>query len=337
MEKKVIIILVGLTLFLILLPAGLTNKNLLTNNTINELVISNVEYLLDQKQLLEDHFTNIHSRIWVAQSFKPSISPLTKLLVKVQKPVVIEDDLEISVRKNLNENELTYIRIPSENIPYFNFWVEVDIPDIEVDIDDTYYIIIRTASPTGKSYRWYHKYNETGDPYLRGKLWVSNDFGNEWDLIENMGDFADTAFQTFSYKSKDDLHCIGYLNWTDIQPGSIVTGSFSVQNIGTPFSYLSWEISNWPSWGIWTFNPSFGDNLQPENGPQNIQISMKSPNSTISEEYKGEILIINKNNNSDYCIIDTLLATPEKIEKLTNEKPLFFLKYFQLFKFFKFN
>jgi len=301
MKKKILCFTICMILIITILPTVHTIKN------------NNLEYILDQKQLLWDRYNNIHSSNWIAQSFKPSISPLTKIVLKLQKPVVITEPLELSIRKNLNGTELIYLPIPAEDIPYFNYWVEIDIPDIEVDIDETYYILLRTDSPSGKSYRWYYKYNQTGDPYFSGKLMASYDFGSEWELVENEGQFADTAFQTYSYISKPDLNCNGFLNWTDIQPGSIVNGSFSLSNVGTPLSHLNWEISNWPSWGEWSFSPFQGNDLLPEEGIQTIQISVRAPNSQIPEEYTGEILIINKDNDSDYSIIDSVLITPNKI------------------------
>jgi hypothetical protein len=283
--------------------------------TVQTLKNNNVEFVLDQKQLLLDRYNNIHSSNWMAQSFQPSISPLTKIMLKIQKPVVITEPLKLSIRKTLNGSELIYLPISSDDIPYFNYWVEIDIPDIEVEIGQTYYIVLRTDSPAGKSYRWYYKYNQTGDPYDKGKVMISNNFGLEWELIENEGQFADATFQTYSYISKPNLECEGYLNWTDIIPGSIVNGTITINNIGTPLSHLNWEISNWPSWGEWSFSPNQGNDLLPEDGTKTIQITVKAPNSQIPEEYNGEILIVNKDNTTDYSIIKSVLITPDKIQK----------------------
>lgn len=303
MKKKIMSIIIFLILIMILLPSVQTLRN------------NNVEFVLDQKQLLFDRYNNIHRSNWIAQSFQPSISPLTKIMLKIQKPVVITESLEVSIRKTLNGTELIYLPISSDDIPYFEYWIEIDIPDIEVEIGQTYYIILRTDSPAGKSYRWYYKYNQTGDPYDKGKVMISYDYGSEWELIENQGQFADATFQTYSYISKPDLECEGYLNWTDIVPGSIVNGIITIRNIGTPLSHLNWEISNWPSWGEWSFSPNQGNDLLPEDGLETIQITVKAPNSQIPEEYNGEILIVNKDNSSDYSIIKSVLITPDKIQK----------------------
>jgi hypothetical protein len=316
-------------LVLALLPTIQTIKSIKNN--------SGIEYLLDQKQLQGDNYNNIHRSIWIAQSFKPSVSPLAKILLKLHKPVLIDEPLQISIRKDLNGSELIYIPIQSDDIPYFEYWVEIDFPDIEVEINETYYILLRTDSPSGKSYRWYYTNNETEDPYSRGKLMISYDYGEEWELIELEDEFADSAFQTYSYKSKSDLQCNGFLNWTNITPGSLIEGSFNVINVGTPFSNLNWEISNWPVWGDWSFSPINGNDLYPEDGFQIVHISLKAPNSTIPEDYSGKILIVNTDNESDYCSVDTILITPKKIEKKTNEFILFIQKLFPFFNIYKLN
>jgi len=235
---------------------------------------------------------------------------LTKVLLKIEKPIVIEAPLELSIRKNLNGSELTYIPVPSSQIPFYIYWSEFDFPDIEVEIGETYYIVLRTTSPSGKSYRWLDNYNPIGDSYENGKQWISFNSGFEWEPTEYQTSFIDSTFQTYSYISKPDLNCSGFINWTDIKPASTVTGSFTVENIGTPLSHIDWEITNWPVWGVWTFTPSSGIALKPEDGIRNVQISVVSPNVT-NNKYTGKITITNKENSSDFCTIDVSLATPK--------------------------
>jgi len=54
-----------------------------------------------------------------------------------------------------------------------------------------------------------------------------------------------------------DLECGGSLTWTwtNVEPGSTVTESFTVKNVGDSGSELDWEISNYPSWGTLTLDP----------------------------------------------------------------------------------
>lgn len=115
----------------------------------------------------------------------------------------------------------------------------------------------------------------------------------------------------------DELDGEGNLQWTNIIPCEIVTNSFTITNIGDPYSNLNWVVSEWPSWGTWTFTPSYGKDLRPENGPFTVTAEVIAPN----EEYQnftGEIIVKNTKNNSDYSIIPVTLTTGKKIhEKLS--------------------
>jgi hypothetical protein len=100
------------------------------------------------------------------------------------------------------------------------------------------------------------------------------------------------------------------MNWTDIEPASTITGSFTVENIGSPLSYIDWEITHWPIWGVWTFTPSGESKLKPEDGITTVHLSVVSPNVT-NNKYTGKIIITNMDDSSDFCTIDVSLATPK--------------------------
>ncbi len=90
----------------------------------------------------------------------------------------------------------------------------------------------------------------------------------------------------------DDLSCNGILEWTNVTPCDTVTGSFTISNIGDIGSNLNWVVSEWPSWGTWTFSPSKGKDLRPEEEPVTITVNAIAPN----EEYQnftGEIKVEN--------------------------------------------
>jgi len=109
-----------------------------------------------------------------------------------------------------------------------------------------------------------------------------------------------------------DLDCDGDLCWIDVVPGATVTGSFTVENIGGSNSELDWGIESYPEWGTWTFTPSSGTGLTPEDGPLTIDVEV-----IWSEEANGgEIKIVNCENSDDYCIIDISTAPPPPPQKL---------------------
>jgi hypothetical protein len=108
---------------------------------------------------------------------------------------------------------------------------------------------------------------------------------------------------------KADLSCSGSLTWTEVHPGALMNGSFTVRNIGSASSNLSWEVASWPEWGAWTFTPSQGDHLTPEEGPITINVSVYAPDKKHTE-FTGVIYIVNKENSSDNGTIPVSLTTP---------------------------
>jgi len=269
------------------------------------------DYILDQSQEQHSDYSNVHSYIWLAQSFKPSMTPLTKIEIKIEKISIIQAPLTVSIRKDLNGPDLTSIIILADDVPFFSHWIECDFSDIEVEINETYYIVVRTSSGSGQSYHWFEMHNTSEDIYTDGEQWYSNTAGSEWSSTSSSTYFIDATFRTYSYKGYVDLISDGSFNWTEIQPGEIVTGSFSVANNGTPLSYLNWEIYQWPSWGTWTFSQSSGVALTPEEGPQIIQVNVEAPHTNVPDTYTGKITIINSDNPDDYEVIDAIMITPK--------------------------
>jgi hypothetical protein len=113
-----------------------------------------------------------------------------------------------------------------------------------------------------------------------------------------------------------DLSCEGTLEWNNVTPNETVTNSFTVSNIGEAGSNLDWEITEWPSWGEWTFTPSNGNNQKPENGPTTVTVNVVVPNQE-NHLFTGEVKVENLENSSNYCTIPVSLQTGYKIhEKL---------------------
>ncbi len=128
--------------------------------------------------------------------------------------------------------------------------------------------------------------------------------------LENSTDYSiiPVSLQT-GYKIHEKVSCNGSLTWVDVKPRSTITGSFTVENIGAALTNLSWTVSEWPDWGTWTFTPSQGEHLTPEDGPITITVTVVAPfkrNTTFS----GQVKIVNSENSSDYDTVPVTLATP---------------------------
>lgn len=114
---------------------------------------------------------------------------------------------------------------------------------------------------------------------------------------------------TQSTSPKSDLFCEGSLTWHDIRPGSIINGSFTIENRGDADTILQWEILEYPTWGIWDFAPSINGQLSSEQGKISINVTISVPTEK-NRHYNEYLKIINKDNPTDFEIIPVVLSTP---------------------------
>ena len=126
---------------------------------------------------------------------------------------------------------------------------------------------------------------------------------------ENYNDYEEVPIEVLTRDPGPSIKCTGSLSWTDVQPGSTVTGSFTVENNGDPGSFLNWEVSDWPSWGSsWSFNPSIGYNLKPEDGSITVQVLLTAPNQ-YGQTFTGDVKVVNLDDTSDYELVSVSLTT----------------------------
>jgi hypothetical protein len=108
-----------------------------------------------------------------------------------------------------------------------------------------------------------------------------------------------------SYTLDPDLLCEGDLHFGNVSAGATLEGNFTVKNIGG--GLLDWIITHEPSWGEWMFDPEQGDDLEPGPGVT-VQVTVVAPEEI--NDYAGTIVIENKENPDDFCIIDVSMTTP---------------------------
>jgi hypothetical protein len=130
-----------------------------------------------------------------------------------------------------------------------------------------------------------------------------------------------------------DLFCEGNLNWKDVKTGEKINGSFQVQNIGDSDSLLNWEVTSFPNWGTWSFNPESGKFLSPNDGNITVNVSVIAPDKK-NRKFDGTLRIENQKNSKDYEIIQIYLDTPRSSEfKLFLDNFLFrYLESFPILK-----
>lgn len=302
--------IIVLTFFILVIP--------LSSLTVNPQPYDPVE-IPDQSQETGPFEQSVHSEIMLAQGFTPTRSPLTKVEIKLNKPHKTENGIFVSIRKDLNGSDLTSKVISATDIPYFVYWIEVDFSDIDVTPGEMYYIVLLSSTPSEQSYRWRFDYDEEINPYQNGSMYRSADDGDTWSPVESDFDFVDATFRTYTYDSHVDLVCNGFLNWTanvskNESDPILLTGSFTVENVGTPLSKLDWEILSWPGWGTWEFSPMNQTGLQPEKGPTTVSVNVEGPSTNLPDTYDGKVIIRNKNNKNDSCIVRARLVTSKEKE-----------------------
>ena len=105
-----------------------------------------------------------------------------------------------------------------------------------------------------------------------------------------------------------DLDASGTLTWNKIDPGALVQTEISIGNIGEAGSLLDWSIESYPEWGIWTFDPSFGDDL-PIDDIFTVIVNVTAPEEN-GAEFIGDVKIVKNENTSDFIILPINLKTP---------------------------
>ena len=201
-------------------------------------------------------------------------------------------DLDIPVSISGGDNLYIYVQLDSGGQPIDR------TSDVPVLLGSSSRVIVESDANPGESY------------YKSGSNWVDlYDYSftdPSWDESAN---FCIKAMAGESIPLIPDIDCEGELTWVGVKPEKTVVGSFTIENIGDAYSQLDWEISEYPEWGAWTFDPINGDNLKPEDGSITVDVSVVAP-SDKNKEFTGELKIVNKEYPDDFEIINVSLTTP---------------------------
>ena len=153
---------------------------------------------IDQEQTKADSTDFIYKNNWKAQSFRPTEQVLTRIQIYVKKLGEISSDIEIFIRNSINGNNLVNYSIKANTVSYEPSWLDFNIADINVSVDQPYYILCKTNS--GDEDNCYVWYQGIDNPYENGIKYYSNNNGTSWNQ-EISYDFCFKTFATFKKSS----------------------------------------------------------------------------------------------------------------------------------------
>ena len=167
---------------LLLLPVPLQLTNAATHSLGEQ---------LDQQQTEINMEGRIYGSNWLAQSFKPSLDILTTIKLCLSRRGDVQSNLTVSIRNSLTGEDITAVSLNSSSIPTEQTWVDIDIANITVTVEKTYYIVCRTiGGDKNNCFTWY---GGTNTSYDRGVAYTSNTNGSTWQQQI----FNDYAFKTY--------------------------------------------------------------------------------------------------------------------------------------------
>jgi hypothetical protein len=172
---------------------------------------------LDQEQNYCCGYANpIYDDEPLAQSFIPSYKALTRveaMIVKRYSP----GGFRVSIRSDLDAEDLTSISLSSDEIAEDMSWKEFDFPDIEVTPGWTYYLVC--TSENTQEENMYYWYFGIYDSYSNGNAWV---YHNGWNVLTSGGfPDMDLGFKTFGLDTS--------LPEKPLQPSGSTSGKIHVE------------------------------------------------------------------------------------------------------------
>ena len=143
---------------------------------------------------------------------------------------------------------------------------------------------------------------------FKGELLGFPDWTDTYDVF---GYSADMCFQLTTKEEAIPAICCdpGIMTWSEIVPGSTVTGTFHVWNCGDDGSTLNWKVDTYPAWMSGAvFTPDSGSIVAPGAGTD-VTFTFTAPTNQ-NQNFAGDVKVINEDDPSDYCEMSASLATP---------------------------
>jgi hypothetical protein len=219
----------------------------------------------------------------------------------------IIDDFKIIKYEKGNDQNPPIISGPSGGLPEVEIDYTFKTNDPE---DDEVWILIDWGDETEEDWRGPfnsgeeviipHIYEEEGTYEIKAKsmdMWDDSAWSNPFEVVISSEVFP-----------KICCDAVG-LNFGNATAGSTVTGQIEVCNCGDGGSFLSWYVDTEtaPTWGTWTFTPENGADVAEGDC---VTIDVTCVLTDTQGEYSGTIKVVNSDDSSDYCEIDSSVIVP---------------------------
>jgi len=177
-----------------------------------------------------------------------------------------------------------------------NKWIELRF---DIDFDSDVYTAYYNGTLLGTA-----AWTSTGGKKNLGCIDLCDD-----GEVSNATYFDDLTLEG-DVSEDSDLYCEGDITINKVEPGSTVSDTFIIENMGAEGTLLDWEIESYPDdWGQWSFEPNGGTDLE-SFSPVAVNVEIVAPDEK-NQEFNGEIKIVNSEDSSDYEIISVSLTTPK--------------------------
>ena len=215
------------------ISGNISESNIISNECrrINKMIFNGDRDQLDQNQSEWSEGVG-HEYLPKAQSFIPTLNVLTRVKLITHKEQLATGNITVSIRSDLERDDLTFISIPSESFPSFYEWIEFDFPDIYVIPQQTYFIVWTPKQELGSVILW--GYHGSDDPYPKGEMWHYSQY---WETFWPGSDFS---FQTYGYMNNppNTPRIIGPTRFKEGEGGEYQYKFYSNDSDGDDICYL---------------------------------------------------------------------------------------------------
>ena len=162
--------------------------------------------IIDQHQELENGYIpigcsdmkTVHNYT-AAQSFIPQKEVLTRIELNMSRMPSTTYSCYVAIRENLTDTDnLVEIGLVPDNFSIYDgdmnlTWTEFDFEDLQVTVDETYYIVVYSSNASGNFYLWGGHGGRDVSPYPNGTMFRSDDGGEIWQEYI----MSDACFRTY--------------------------------------------------------------------------------------------------------------------------------------------